>query len=545
MARRFPRFTWRVLQWPRPLDWDTAHGFMHRLVADPNLGPVAIETRANQTQIEYRIGAAKSHISALQALACDLVPGVQISPPDTDRRPIQVAAKVLVTHPTLALETSRVEALTRSVLAGMSGLKKGEQVVLQLLIGSRLTPSLATGATSHQSWWSLLDHGVKPASRQEINRSKTKCTQHGSLATLRIGASATNSQGAKQIVQQLFGGLRMAEAAGVRLRLAPDKPERLNQTPGGILLHGIMSSIAEFYSRNLANEVIKGMSQKARNGQTYPYFVCSNRQRNRTACQFKAVLIHEVEEQIANIYKGIQIAPEQRQQIENSLLEELEHIYAQQHTRVANLKRQRTRLQNQQTKLLQAHYADAIPLDLLKAEQAKISSQITEIDHQLKTLTADKHRVQQHLNQALDLLQNCHQLYTYPNAPDHLKKLLNLVFFDHITINPQDEPNQPPHRKTTPTYQPPFDQLTKPHQEPGKNGPNAQLHEPRGTKNTPQGQTSRGENHIYYGDVSCKHAMVELRGFEPLTFSLRTRRATNCAIAPGTETDATTAGTHV
>ncbi len=28
---------------------------------------------------------------------------------------------------------------------------------------------------------------------------------------------------------------------------------------------------------------------------------------------------------------------------------------------------------------------------------------------------------------------------------------------------------------------------------------------------------------------------VELRGFEPLTFSLRTRRATNCAIAPGEE----------
>jgi hypothetical protein len=26
--------------------------------------------------------------------------------------------------------------------------------------------------------------------------------------------------------------------------------------------------------------------------------------------------------------------------------------------------------------------------------------------------------------------------------------------------------------------------------------------------------------------------MVELRGFEPLTFSLRTRRATNCATAP-------------
>lgn len=34
------------------------------------------------------------------------------------------------------------------------------------------------------------------------------------------------------------------------------------------------------------------------------------------------------------------------------------------------------------------------------------------------------------------------------------------------------------------------------------------------------------------GQVSIFSSYVELRGFEPLTFSLRTRRATNCAIAP-------------
>src|ERR1700709_1554570 len=34
------------------------------------------------------------------------------------------------------------------------------------------------------------------------------------------------------------------------------------------------------------------------------------------------------------------------------------------------------------------------------------------------------------------------------------------------------------------------------------------------------------------GDVRL---WVELRGFEPLTFSLRTRRATNCATAPSAE----------
>jgi site-specific DNA recombinase len=44
--------------------------------------------------------------------------------------------------------------------------------------------------------------------------------------------------------------------------------ENIDGTPSGMLLHGIMSSIAEFYSRNLANEVLKGMSQKARTGGT-------------------------------------------------------------------------------------------------------------------------------------------------------------------------------------------------------------------------------------------------------------------------------------
>ena len=34
--------------------------------------------------------------------------------------------------------------------------------------------------------------------------------------------------------------------------------ENIDETPSGLLLHGIMSSIAEFYSRNLATEVTKG-----------------------------------------------------------------------------------------------------------------------------------------------------------------------------------------------------------------------------------------------------------------------------------------------
>ena len=53
--------------------------------------------------------------------------------------------------------------------------------------------------------------------------------------------------------------------AGVQLVSAT---ENIDETPSGMLLHGIMSSIAEFYSSNLAAEVTKGMTQKVANGGT-------------------------------------------------------------------------------------------------------------------------------------------------------------------------------------------------------------------------------------------------------------------------------------
>jgi DNA invertase Pin-like site-specific DNA recombinase len=53
--------------------------------------------------------------------------------------------------------------------------------------------------------------------------------------------------------------------AGARL---VSSTEGIDTSPNGALLHGIMAAIAEFYSRNLAQEVMKGMRQKAIQGGT-------------------------------------------------------------------------------------------------------------------------------------------------------------------------------------------------------------------------------------------------------------------------------------
>ncbi len=47
--------------------------------------------------------------------------------------------------------------------------------------------------------------------------------------------------------------------------------EQIDETPAGTLLHGIMATIAEFYSKNLSHEAKKGLHEKAKRGGTPGY----------------------------------------------------------------------------------------------------------------------------------------------------------------------------------------------------------------------------------------------------------------------------------
>ena len=368
--------------------------------------------------------------------------------------------------------------------------------------------------------------------------------------------------------------------------------ENIDQTPGGMLLHGIMSSIAEFYSRNLANEVIKGMGEKARNGGTlgkaplgyvnvrardengrevrtialdeeraplvrlafseyatgqwttkrlaahlhdrglttvptarkpakavtgaqlhrmlrhayykgvisfqgveyagaheplvdeetwsqvqamldshrfgererqhnhhlkttvycglcgarllvqntrnskgdlYPYFICAKRQRTHD-CSFRAVLIDIVEERMRDLYRTIQLGSQDRQLVEQYVREELRHLERDKDRTIRSLTTRRTNIEDKRRRLMHAHYEGAVPLELLKEEQTQLTAELGQIERQLAAYQADMTEIHQRLTQALDLLEDCHRLYTA--APAHLKKLLNQVFFERVLVNP-------------------------------------------------------------------------------------------------------------
>ena len=55
------------------------------------------------------------------------------------------------------------------------------------------------------------------------------------------------------------------ESAGARLISAT---EHIDESPAGRLMHGMLASFAEYYSQNLAKEVVKGATEKAKRGGT-------------------------------------------------------------------------------------------------------------------------------------------------------------------------------------------------------------------------------------------------------------------------------------
>ena len=175
--------------------------------------------------------------------------------------------------------------------------------------------------------------------------------------------------------------------------------------------------------------------QNAKNskGTIYPYFVCARRCRLHD-CAFTAVLIDVVEDRMVDLYRTIQLSAADRTQIEYYLHDELAQIEGDKAKAVRSLTTRRTNIEDRRRRLLHAHYEGAIPLDLLKEEQAKLTSELGQIERQLAAYQADAAEVRQHLTQALDLLEDCHRLYQA--APPHLKKLLNQVFFERVLVNP-------------------------------------------------------------------------------------------------------------
>ena len=176
---------------------------------------------------------------------------------------------------------------------------------------------------------------------------------------------------------------------------------------------------------------------KSSQGTIYPYFVCASRHAGRGDCTRQAMLIEQVERLIERFYAKVQLDPETIEAVSAMIHARFDEMMAEGAAELADLASRRTQLEGEQQKLLQAHYAGAIPLDLLKREQDRITASLETIEHRISAHHGHYAAARENLDDSLKLLSNAADIYEH--ADDANRRLINQALFKTIYIDEDND----------------------------------------------------------------------------------------------------------
>ena len=119
------------------------------------------------------------------------------------------------------------------------------------------------------------------------------------------------------------------------------------------------------------------------------------------------MLIYEVEKKLEDHYKAMQLEPSFRANVEAMIRDEFRSIREHVEIEQGDLKRVKEKLERERRKLMEAHYAGAVPVDLLGQEQDRIAKALQKVSSQLAATNLEFEAVERNLQLALDLTVDC------------------------------------------------------------------------------------------------------------------------------------------
>ena len=171
-------------------------------------------------------------------------------------------------------------------------------------------------------------------------------------------------------------------------------------------------------------------------GGTYPYFICIGRQQKRTECKQRALRIEVVEAAVEAHYARVQLPAKELDRLRAYLNEQLASLSEHAERERTTHERRLRKLGDEQQKLLAAHYAEAIPLDLLKSEQERIATEIASAEGRLAAAATDFQTAKTNLERALTRIGDCQAAYR--EAAPAMRRQFNLAFFTRLLVDDED-----------------------------------------------------------------------------------------------------------
>ena len=169
-------------------------------------------------------------------------------------------------------------------------------------------------------------------------------------------------------------------------------------------------------------------------GVRYPYFFCLGRHGSKpNGCDLPFLPMAQVEVDVEKFWSRVRIAEHELRCIRTDVTD-LITLGSSQHEGDIAVQRDRlVRLDGEEAKLLQAHYADAVSLSLLKKEQARIRGERNRAESLISSLSLEFAAMQHTLDEALTRVERCDEVYRA--GSQQIRRELCFALFERIFID--------------------------------------------------------------------------------------------------------------
>ena len=139
----------------------------------------------------------------------------------------------------------------------------------------------------------------------------------------------------------------------------------------------------------------------------YSYFYCLGRFSRRTDCREPFVAQEQLERIVEQVYGGLKLSERQENQLRTALERELTDEVSFSVEKAAMARRRLAHAQHEREKLLQAYFADALPLEVFKREQTRIAKEIDSAQAEIAEAESTDSPYREMLETALSYMRRC------------------------------------------------------------------------------------------------------------------------------------------
>ncbi|MGD1059099.1 MAG: hypothetical protein ABR992_16985, partial [Solirubrobacteraceae bacterium] len=206
-----------------------------RLMATAASRPVVIETVGSRAGVEHRLAVPTPQADSVADQLRATIAGIALE--GIGQRPSIRASRAVelrLSTRRRSLRSDDAAGVSRALLTALAQVRGGEQVSIQWVLGRSFVPVAVPNeldSAAHETWTRALllapFSPPRPTDAEMRNALRVKRAEPGWQAVGRVAVQAATTGRARQLIRQVVGALRSAEAPGVSFWVRPTNTQRV------------------------------------------------------------------------------------------------------------------------------------------------------------------------------------------------------------------------------------------------------------------------------------------------------------------------------